>query len=512
MARLEVLKELAKGVNRNKIKNIDIIETKNESNTIIQKFYKSLVNDKFHTDEEFANLFYQKAEDRKAYYKLKDRLFERLINTVFFIDTNINSKFPLEKEYYKIHRNAVIIKIMLGKIMRVAAIHLAEKTFKKAIFYGITDVSIEMARHLKVNYGSLMPNEKKYVYYSKVVKSQLKVYKSEIKIEDYLHSFYLKHQGLTTLKLEDKEHFKRHKAYILKTIKKKTSYKILIYGSLYVLYYYQLTGKWKKLLDTCNKTLARLDRFPQLKSKTLIITIYVQKLISLFILRDFLSFKICLVECEEYLELMNDWYFLQDLKFKAKLHQKEFQKAEQIFNQFLSKEGLKFYERIWEEKWKINEAFIHYLHRIGKLELGEVKTFRLGKFLNEVPNYSKDKKGSNVTILILQILFLLEDGKYDALIDRAEALKIYTHRYLKDDGTYRSNCFIKMLLCLPAASFDRDQVERKAKKYLEKLQAMPIEKAKQSVELEVMPYEMLWEFVMESLDRNAQKTGPGSRR
>jgi hypothetical protein len=58
-----------------------------------------------------------------------------------------------------------------------------------------------------------------------------------------------------------------------------------------------------------------------------------------------------------------------------------------------------------------------------------------------------------------------------------------------------------MLLSLPAGNFERIAVERKAKKHMDRLLAMPIEKAKQSAELEVMPYEMLWEFVLESLDR-----------
>jgi hypothetical protein len=170
-------------------------------------------------------------------------------------------------------------------------------------------------------------------------------------------------------------------------------------------------------------------------------------------------------------------------------HKKKFLKAESQFNDI----------------WKINEAFINYLSLTGKLASSNKKSFRLGKFLNEVPIYSKDKRGSNITILILQVLFLLEDRKYDTLIDRTDALKIYTQRYLKGDGTYRSNCFINMLLCLPACSFQRERVEEKARKYLDKLHAMPIEKARQSAELEVMPYEMLWEFVLESLDRAAGK-------
>ena len=42
----------------------------------------------------------------------------------------------------------------------------------------------------------------------------------------------------------------------------------------------------------------------------------------------------------------------------------------------------------------------------------------------------------------------------------------------------------------------------KAKKHIKQLLSVPIEKAKQSPELEVIPYETLWEFILESLDRH----------
>ena len=65
---------------------------------------------------------------------------------------------------------------------------------------------------------------------------------------------------------------------------------------------------------------------------------------------------------------------------------------------------------------------------------------------------------------------------------------------------FLTNCFIKMLLQLPPAHFNKTAAIRKAKKYSDKLKEVPLESAKQSNELEIVPYEMLWEFVLESLD------------
>ena len=57
-----------------------------------------------------------------------------------------------------------------------------------------------------------------------------------------------------------------------------------------------------------------------------------------------------------------------------------------------------------------------------------------------------------------------------------------------------------MLLQLPAGHFHPIAVKRKAAPYLARLQSMPIDLAKQDHELEVVPFEVLWERVLEALE------------
>jgi len=102
--------------------------------------------------------------------------------------------------------------------------------------------------------------------------------------------------------------------------------------------------------------------------------------------------------------------------------------------------------------------------------------------------------------LILQILFLLHQKKYSSIIDRVEPLNTYSYRYLRNDETYRSNCFIKILLQLPKSDFNKKAFLRHSDGFYQKLLEMPIEKAKQGNEVEIIPYETLYEFVLASLE------------
>ena len=57
-----------------------------------------------------------------------------------------------------------------------------------------------------------------------------------------------------------------------------------------------------------------------------------------------------------------------------------------------------------------------------------------------------------------------------------------------------------MLLQVPQAQFHKEAVKRKADKYLKKLHEVPISNANQSTQIEIIPYETLWEYVLDSLD------------
>ena len=159
----------------------------------------------------------------------------------------------------------------------------------------------------------------------------------------------------------------------------------------------------------------------------------------------------------------------------------------------------------WRQPWTIKEAFIHILMKIGKISEDEIadiefRPFRINRFMNDVPLYSKDKRGSNVSILIAQFIFLLTENKTNKIYERLDGLNQYCHRYLRNDNTYRSNCFIKMLMKIPLANFHPVRVRSHTKVLWKKLQDAPLTISEQSYEVEIIPYEDLWELVLEILE------------
>ena len=106
-----------------------------------------------------------------------------------------------------------------------------------------------------------------------------------------------------------------------------------------------------------------------------------------------------------------NWFNLTGLFFLNLINAREYEQLYILSYDVLTNKNLKKFP-IFEEQWYLREAYLHFLIRMGKIDpqvLKErpMKPFSLNKFLNSVPFHSKDKSGQNITILVIQILFLL---------------------------------------------------------------------------------------------------------
>ncbi|HHB77786.1 MAG TPA: hypothetical protein ENK85_00980 [Saprospiraceae bacterium] len=156
-----------------------------------------------------------------------------------------------------------------------------------------------------------------------------------------------------------------------------------------------------------------------------------------------------------------------------------------------------------KETWYIYNAYISFVQLIGKVELsprekGALKQFRLSKFVNEVPVFSRDKQGMNISILIIQVLILLYEEKYDDLDHKIEALMKYKKRKLSNISL-RTGYFIKIIQCLKRGNYSKTKVIHKATPYFEKLENIELDLSNQGIEFEVIPYPILWGYVQEIL-------------
>ena len=125
--------------------------------------------------------------------------------------------------------------------------------------------------------------------------------------------------------------------------------------------------------------------------------------------------------------------------------------------------------------------------------------FRLGKYLNETFKAQADKQGSNISILIAELLVYLarNRGKF---IDRVEAINNYSYRHLKGSDTRRAKRFIKILCTIPRANFNPIALRRIAQRQIQYLQEHPIWMG-ENFAIEIIPFDKLLDMVLNQLQR-----------
>ncbi|MEM6966470.1 MAG: hypothetical protein AAF573_17025 [Bacteroidota bacterium] len=503
---MENLKELVKLVSKHKIKKVEVMGNASNYNSKMRSLYDGIISGEMDTDAAAMKILYDSEDSFESFRKLKNRLKNRLLNTIFFIDVDKPNFNDFQKAYYSCRRQLAAVDIIMGRGARKVAIELAEKTLKTSIEFEFTDVSLSLLKKLTRHYGLMETNSKKFLRYYQLTEEHLEIYNAETLAEQFHVKLRVAKRNLSFSNIPEViEEVRKCNNKLEEFLGKVRSSNFITFAYHIMLTECELKKDYAGALKICNQALEELGKK---KSK------YTSGTFS------FISRKVeCLIKLQRQVDaekaILNsleiipegkiNWYISYEKYMRLLFHKKEYQKAFDIFMKVSKEYGFQPVYKNIRELWKIYEAYYHFFIAIGKIDPSKTehqtkKKFKLGKFLNEVPTYSTDRRGYNIPILIIQFLFLLQQKKYGIVIDKVEALNAYCYRHLKKDDTFRSNCFIKMLLLLPKCDFHKTAVERKSKLLLNKLKSVPLEEARQSAEVEIVPYEDLWEIVLDMLD------------
>lgn len=504
---MENLKELIAIVNRNKIKQTDFINSKS-SKSKTQRLYQGIVKGEFTSEEEAFQFFY--SDDPASlinFKKLKNRLQKRLINSIFLIDINQPAYDEFQKAYYNCYKEWAAVKILLGRSARRTAIAIAERIFTVAAKHQLSDLILEISRVLRNHYSTVVGDKDKYMKYNNYVNTYSKILNAELLAEEYYQDIAVNYVNKKTLLPEMEAKAFQYSNELRKYTGIMDSYRLNLNAYLVHTLRYEVVNDYQNVLKTCKEAISYFESQSYNSSK-IAIFIFLFKMLGCHIqLKEFTAGEQVAQKCLKLVPAggANWFYTLQQFLILC-FHSNHLQKAYDIFCEATHHKKFRLLYNRSTEYWKIYEAYIQYFILIKKIETPttlnpKLKKFKISRFLNEVPLFSRDKRGMNIPILIIQVLFLLQKRRFEAVIERVEALNQYCYRYLRKNDTFRSNCFIKMLLTLSRANFHRQGVIRKTEKYLLKLKETPYNLPhNQTSGIEIIPYEVLWKYVLASLE------------
>lgn len=499
---MKKLQEIIRIIGRKRIKRVEIFnESGNlDRNNLYYRMYRGIREGKYRTDEEAAEDLFGVDPSDKRYQMLKSRVNKRLLNNLLFLH---NPTSNYEQAIYFTNRNLVAAKFLMINGGRASSGSLLKSTLNKARQYSLTEVEMECLRILR-SQASFLGEVSEYEKYNERFLYIQKVLDAECYAEECYQKLIIHFAQSSASKPELTDEAKGYVQNISKLLDHYHSHSLMLHYFRVRVVAAGIYMDYGQVYDACQEAEEYLKSRPQLSQNARLGEFALHRMIAAMHLGDYKLGKANAEKCLAYFKHgSNNWIIFLEYYFLLCMHTGNYSKALEIYRDVTSHPRFDTLERNRLEKWKIFEGFLRYMARDLQFPDAEDDTFssrfNIFKFLNEVPIYSRDKRGLNIAILILQVLFLLDRRDFDGIMSRTEALKVYCSRYLKRDENYRSNCFLKMVITMEKKDFDWEETKKISTKYLKKLQSARFSYDGNLANLEIIPYEQLWTSIMQKL-------------
>jgi tetratricopeptide (TPR) repeat protein len=494
---MQNLKELVEVVTANKVKKIEVIGNPNDKGTKMQKLYDAIRQGDVNTDEDAFALLYSEEGSRGAFHKLKHTLKDRLINTLFFIDTKSNKYSDIQQAYFLCAKEVIAIEILSMRMAMTVACRMAEKLLPTTLMYDFTQLNIALCGKLASYFAQALGDRNKFIFYNNLLlelsRLHIKEALAEARYWDIV-SYYVRDKSTKKFIAPIAEQYINE----IETLPSVRTSRRLVYHSYMLKIAKSMSeNDYKATVLLCKEALDELDKLPILDIMA-VSGISLQLIASCTQLKRYEEAKAAIEKCFSIIpEGRQNWFKTLELNMTLCFHTRRYDEAWTVFKKATSHKDFAKIPKHWQETWKIFEAWLWFLKGAGqiKADTKEIKAFKASRFLNEVPEFSKDKRGMNVPIIVIQLATALFEKKYDIVMDRVEALSKYKSRYLDRDNNFRSSCFIRMVMEMEKQRFRRKQTIMHGEKLLADLSSSPIDITDQSYDIEILPLEDTWEFI-----------------
>jgi len=145
---LQQLQTLISLLTKQKINQIEILTEDVKLSEKSRSLYDGVLSGEFLSDDDAALSLYGSTKQNPAYRKLKYRLKQRLINTVFFIDSQKYSRSAYEKALTQAYKNWAASKIIQRKGLNSLHVQISEVVLKQTLNFHIIELSLLISQEI----------------------------------------------------------------------------------------------------------------------------------------------------------------------------------------------------------------------------------------------------------------------------------------------------------------------------------------------------------------------------
>ena len=493
------VKELALVVDQYVKRKIDVISNPNNYKTKVHQLYDGYRKGKYKHDREAAMDLFGTDDSNPSFKKLQQRLEDRLINSIFFIDSKAWGDSEYTKNLLKNNKYRALISTLTILGHAKIALPFISKALRQAEKLELTSNEIE----LRLAYGRALAQQgnlkKSKINYQRAI-DLTEILRYEVINDGAIMEFNNLFQNPRKKDIELSA-FLEEKLASIRTPTKKDSFRgIFMYYTLKVRYltYSNKPNDLIKTVDFLKETL----KFNSTSIDRRIQSALAIKIMALITLKQYSEAH---QNVDHMIKLIssgtNNWFVFQLLKITILFKEKRYPDAYPYIKEALESPHINQTIAYNSERVKLFRAYVEFYVKLYKIDIkSPIKSkFSIARFLNQVPKQSKLKRKENIPILIIHVLLLFIEKRYEEAEARIDALAAYSQRHIKNNINVRSNAFIKMITIIPKSRYHLPTYKKKIRKYMNILSENPAPTITQSIDLEINSFENLIEDIFQLL-------------
>jgi hypothetical protein len=454
----------------------------------------------FNNDQDASLGIYGAEVPDHRYKMLKSRVKQKLLNHLFFLDFEDEHVYSSNKFEEECLRLLHFSRLLINE----GEVNVAEKLLNKGLYLAqegeFTYIVISCLELLKIVHA-----EHCRPIHFKNVNDEIQHYRELYLLEEEAKDIYSFYKILLSKSSHSRKKNLEKAEEALKKIKalyeKDSSYGIFESNYKLKLLYLQLNGDYNEII----KLTEEVDRdyeYAKLNFKRFDINYNKQmKIYAHLKAKDYANgLKYAEKSLGEFSRSSISWFSFMENYFLLAMHTKYFDLATNVINKVMINS---FFEKLPEndqERWNIYRGYLYFLAPDEIL----LRNYDYHRYFLELPEFNREKAGLNAAILVLQFLNYLKEDKVGHISQPVEEYGKYVAKYCTENFSKRSKAFYKLLITVVKCGLDIRTIKVKTKYLATKLKEIDMAGDVYD-ELEVLPYEQLWDITIKYLKINEVK-------
>lgn len=466
------------------------------------------------SEADLARLLYNDEAQKPSakFRKLKERVMDVLADQVLMIDRKAGNLSTDQRTYYAAHRDLIVAKILEGRGGKVAAKYFYNRAARRAKTYDLNFIGVCANQALRYYAGRFQRNERRFQHYhEQMLTCQLSM-SAEREATEYYSRVVMAYGTSPKSQLR----VRNMAAAFVDVLE--VQYDVRSLGPSFAHPYYLLrlaavgaTAGYTKLLPVITEATSFFSQSAK-KFAVPLSSFYLSEFVIRILAQEYDVAESVRQKCESLLAAgTTQWLKLQEITVQFYMYANQIDKAihhYQLATKPLVDNTIECSSQL-RERWLVIRLYLYLLHACDQHfpvpspdPLG-VK-FKASRAFNNIPNLDKEKSGRNIPILFAQLLFTLFTGELTCFEQQLANAEKYITRHANHAEHFRSKCFFRLLMRLPGSDYRSDRFQKKAAGWLKKLTDNPLNTMGQSFEIEIIPYETLFQFIIHYLERRVE--------